>query len=78
MPKDRIVEEVRRARERYAARFNFDLDAIYRDLRRARNEASSKLCIVHLVAHARRTRRSSRRAIRPRAADRHSVRRAES
>jgi hypothetical protein len=33
MPKDSIVEEVRRARERYAARFHFDLDAIYRDLR---------------------------------------------
>lgn len=40
MPRDRIVEEVRRNRERYAARFGFDLDAIYRDLkeREARGE----------------------------------------
>ena len=32
MTRDRIVEEVRRNRERYAARFGFDLEAIYRDL----------------------------------------------
>ncbi len=30
---DPIVEEVRRSREAYAARFNHDLDAIARDLR---------------------------------------------
>ncbi len=30
---DPIVEEVRRVREEYAARFNYDLDAIYRDLK---------------------------------------------
>ncbi len=33
MAKDSIVEEVRNARYRYAARFGFDLDAIYRDLK---------------------------------------------
>lgn len=33
MPKDPIVEEVRRIRRRYAERFNFDLDAIYADLK---------------------------------------------
>jgi len=40
MARDRIVEEVRRNRERYAARFGFDLEAIYRDLaeREARGE----------------------------------------
>lgn len=40
MARDRIVEEVRRNRERYAARFGFDLNAIYRDLeaREARGE----------------------------------------
>jgi hypothetical protein len=40
MTRDRIVEEVRRNRERYAARFGFDLKAIYRDLveREARGE----------------------------------------
>jgi hypothetical protein len=40
MARDRIVEEVRRNRERYAARLGFSLDAIYRDLkeREARGE----------------------------------------
>lgn len=30
---DPIVEEVRRVRDEYAARFDYDLDAIYRDLK---------------------------------------------
>jgi hypothetical protein len=34
MFRDTIVEEVRKAREEYAQRFNFDLDAICADLRR--------------------------------------------
>lgn len=36
---DPIVDEVRRIREEYAARFNYDLDAICQDLklRQARN-----------------------------------------
>ncbi len=33
MAKDPIVEEVRRIRDQYAARFKYDLDAIYRDLK---------------------------------------------
>lgn len=33
MWKDPIVEEVRRVRDAYAARFDYDLDAIARDLR---------------------------------------------
>lgn len=33
MAKDPIVEEVRRIRQQYAARFNYDLEAIFRDLR---------------------------------------------
>jgi hypothetical protein len=33
MWRDFIVEEVRAAREAYARRFNYDLDAIYRDLK---------------------------------------------
>ena len=31
--KDPIVEEVRKGRDAYAKRFNYDLDAIYRDLK---------------------------------------------
>jgi hypothetical protein len=38
---DPIVEEVRRARHDYAARFNFDLDAIFEDLK-AKEAASGK------------------------------------
>lgn len=30
---DTIVDETRKAREEYAAKFNFDLEAIYRDLK---------------------------------------------
>jgi len=37
---DPIVEEVRRLREEYAEQFNYDLDAIYADLKRI--EAESK------------------------------------
>lgn len=33
MAKDSIVEEVRRIRDQYAARLDYDLDAIYRDLK---------------------------------------------
>lgn len=33
MAKDPIVAEVRRVRERHAAKFNYDLDAICRDLK---------------------------------------------
>lgn len=33
MTRDPIVEEVRRIRDEYAARFNYDLNAIYRDLK---------------------------------------------
>jgi hypothetical protein len=31
---DEIVEETRQARDRYAAEFDYDLDAIYRDLKK--------------------------------------------
>ena len=33
MGRDAIIDEVRQARERYAAQFKFDLNAIYRDLK---------------------------------------------
>lgn len=43
---DPIVEEVRLLREEYAANFNYDIDAIYADLRR--QQAESKLPHVSL------------------------------
>lgn len=41
MRKDPIVEEVRKEREAYGARFNHDLAAIFRDLK-AREQASGR------------------------------------
>jgi hypothetical protein len=38
-PEDQIVEEVRAAREAYAARFNFDLAAMYQDLKARERES---------------------------------------
>ena len=37
--KDPIVEEVRRVRDEHAARFNFDLDAVYADMKRIETES---------------------------------------
>ena len=41
MKKDPIVEEVRRVRDRLAARFNYDLDAMFADLK-AREKVSGR------------------------------------
>lgn len=35
---DSIVEEVRKLREEHAARFNYDVDAIFNDLKRLERE----------------------------------------
>ena len=40
---DPIVDEVRRARDAYAARFNYDLRAIYRDLKEQEKRSDRKL-----------------------------------
>jgi hypothetical protein len=40
--KDEIVEEVRKYREAYAAKFNFDLQAIYQDLKKAEQKSKRK------------------------------------
>ena len=36
---DPIVEEVRRVREEHAARFNYDLDAIFQDIKEAERKS---------------------------------------
>jgi len=46
MWKDEIVEETRREREAYAAKFNYDLEAMYRDLKE--KEQQSKRQMVSL------------------------------
>jgi hypothetical protein len=40
---DPIVEEVRSARDAYAARFNYDLRAIYRDLKEQEKRSGRKV-----------------------------------
>lgn len=45
MARDPIVEEVRRIRDEYAARFDYDLDAIYRDLKE--RERRGEFCVVY-------------------------------
>ena len=39
---DEIVEETRQAREQYAAQFNYDLEAIYRDLKKHEEQSPEK------------------------------------
>ena len=58
---DPIVDEVRRARDAYAARFNYDLRAIYRDLkeqeeRNARKSTSTAEHTTRAEAHNNRER----------------------
>jgi hypothetical protein len=45
MDKDPILEELHRVREEYAARFNYDLRAMYRDLKA--REAQGEFVVVH-------------------------------
>jgi hypothetical protein len=46
MWKDEVVEEIHRIREEYAKSFNYDLDAIFADLRK--KEAESGREVVNL------------------------------
>ena len=43
MWKDEIVEEVRRVRDEYAAKFNYDLDAIYEDIKKQEKQSERKV-----------------------------------
>lgn len=49
---DEIVKEVRRIREEFAARFNYDLNAMYRYLKQQERESGRKY--VSLVRKRRR------------------------
>ena len=46
---DPIVEEIRRGREAYAAKFNFDIEAICRDLQRQELESEHEIVTLPLV-----------------------------
>jgi len=43
---DPIVEEVRRVRDAYAARFNYDLRAIFKDLKEQEKQSGRKVVPV--------------------------------
>ena len=43
MWKDEIVEEVRRVRDEYAAKFNYDFDAIYQDIKTQEKQTERKV-----------------------------------
>lgn len=60
MWKDEIVEEIHRIREEYAKSFNYDLDAIFADLRK--KEAESGREVVSLLRKPSLTSRWSGRA----------------
>jgi hypothetical protein len=44
---DPIVDEVRRVRDEHAARFNYDLDAIFRDIKEQEKKSGRKF--VNLI-----------------------------
>lgn len=43
MWKDTIVEDVRKVREEHAAKFNYNLDAIYQDLKKNQKRGGRKV-----------------------------------
>lgn len=40
---DEIVEEVRKARDEYAAQFNYDLEAIFKDIKQREERSQHKV-----------------------------------
>ena len=43
MWQDEVVEEVRKVRDKYAAKFNYDLDAIYKDIKEQEKQNQSRV-----------------------------------
>jgi beta-N-acetylglucosaminidase len=43
---DEIVEEIRKARDVYATRFDYDLTAIYQDLKEQQDRAEHKIVTI--------------------------------
>jgi hypothetical protein len=43
MWEDKIVEEVRKVRDEYAAEFNYDLEAIYKDIKEQEKQSQRKV-----------------------------------
>ena len=47
MWKDKIVEEIRKYRDEYASKFNYDLHEICQDLRKKQNTEGRKIYMLH-------------------------------
>ena len=43
MWRDEIIEEVRKTRDEYAAKFDYDLDAIYKDIKKQEKKSQRKV-----------------------------------
>jgi hypothetical protein len=54
---DPIVEEVRKLREDHAARFNYDVDAIFEDLKRIERERAGTVVSLQSKLVVRRARK---------------------
>nr|VFJ73991.1 MAG: hypothetical protein BECKFW1821C_GA0114237_105620 [Candidatus Kentron sp. FW] len=58
MWKDPIIEEIHKIRDEHAARFNYDLEAIYQDLKRSEQESGRETVtfapkrVQELLVHA--------------------------
>ncbi|MBI4826779.1 MAG: hypothetical protein HY807_10240 [Nitrospirae bacterium] len=52
MWKDKIVEETRKAREEHAAKFEYDLNAIYLDLKKQEKRSGQKVVSLSVKHHA--------------------------
>ena len=59
--KDPIVEEVRRARDAHARRFNYDLDAIVKDLQKREKELALPTVSLPPKRRGRRKKKSARK-----------------
>jgi hypothetical protein len=59
MEKDPILEELHRVREKYAARFNYDLKAMYLDLKT--REERGEFVVVHRSPRPRRVKAVKKR-----------------
>ncbi|NJL59175.1 MAG: hypothetical protein HC887_05540 [Desulfobacteraceae bacterium] len=46
IPHDPIIDELRKVREEYASELNYDLDAIYRDLKEKQKQGGKRY--IHL------------------------------
>ena len=55
MKNDLIVEEVRKAREQHAAKFNYDLNSIVSDLKKKQKQEKRKVVSLPAKSHLKAT-----------------------